>query len=61
MFFSDALKSDTSIFARYFSAMLEAGIYLGPSQFESGFMSAAHSQDDLDRTIEAARKVFRSL
>jgi glutamate-1-semialdehyde 2,1-aminomutase len=41
--------------------MLEAGINLAPSQFEAGFMSAAHSYDDLDRTVEAARRAFRSL
>jgi len=59
--FSNVLKSNTDIFARYFTAMLNAGINLGPSQFESGFMSAAHSQDDLDQTIEAARKAFHTL
>jgi len=59
--FADALKSDTTLFARYFSAMLNAGINLGPSQFETGFMSAAHTQEDLDQTIEAVRKAFRSL
>ena len=41
--------------------MLDQGINLAPSQFEAGFMSAAHSQDDLDQTIEAARKAYKSL
>jgi glutamate-1-semialdehyde 2,1-aminomutase len=41
--------------------MLDEGINLAPSQYEAGFMSIAHSQDDLDRTIEAARKSFRAL
>jgi glutamate-1-semialdehyde 2,1-aminomutase len=59
--FNAALMSNTSMFARYFTAMLNAGIYLGSSQFESGFMSAAHSHDDLDQTIEAARKAFHVL
>lgn len=59
--FSDALKSDTDLFSRYFNGMLAEGINLGPSQFEAGFMSAAHSHEDLDRTIEVSRKVLRSL
>jgi glutamate-1-semialdehyde 2,1-aminomutase len=59
--FSDAAKSDTKAFGKFFRAMLEEGINLAPSQFEAGFMSAAHSTDDLDRTIEAARRSFRSL
>jgi len=59
--FADALKSDTAAFTRFFQGMLENGVNLAPSQFEAGFMSLAHSQDDLDRTIEAARKSFRAL
>ena len=59
--FADAAKSDTAAFSRHFQNMLEAGINLAPSQFEAGFMSLAHSQDDLDHTIEAARQSFRSL
>jgi glutamate-1-semialdehyde 2,1-aminomutase len=59
--FADALKSDTAAFGRFFRAMLEEGINLAPSQFEAGFMSAAHSTEDLDRTVEAARRSFRSL
>jgi glutamate-1-semialdehyde 2,1-aminomutase len=39
--------------------MLEQGIYLPPSQFEAGFVSSAHSDDDLDRAIEANRKALR--
>jgi glutamate-1-semialdehyde 2,1-aminomutase len=41
--------------------MLDQGINLAPSQFEAGFMSAAHSRDDLDQTIAAARKAYKSL
>lgn len=59
--FSEALQSDTDLFSRYFNGMLADGINLGPSQFEAGFMSAAHSLDDLDRTIEISYKVLRSL
>jgi len=59
--FTDALNSDTEAFGRFFRSMLEAGINLAPSQFEAGFMSIAHSQEDLDRTIEAAAKAFATL
>jgi glutamate-1-semialdehyde 2,1-aminomutase len=59
--FADALKSDTAAFGKFFRAMLEEGINLAPSQFEAGFMSAAHSIEDLDKTIEAARRSFKSL
>ncbi len=59
--FADALKSDTDAFGSFFRAMLESGINLAPSQFEAGFMSLAHSRDDLDATIEAARKALRAI
>lgn len=59
--FADAAKSDTEAFGRFFRNMLDKGINLAPSQFEAGFMSVAHSQDDLDRTIEAAASSFAAL
>lgn len=59
--FADALNSDTEAFGRFFRSMLDAGINLAPSQFEAGFMSIAHSREDLDRTIDAAAKAFASL
>ncbi|MEA3465797.1 MAG: glutamate-1-semialdehyde 2,1-aminomutase [Thermodesulfobacteriota bacterium] len=59
--FDDASSSDTEAFSRYFRAMLDAGINLAPSQFEAGFMSIAHTQDDLDQTIEAAAKALGSV
>ena len=52
---------DTRAFARYFRAMLDQGIYLAPSQFETAFVSIAHTYDDLEKTIDAARKAFESL
>lgn len=54
-----AATCDTKAFAKYFLAMLEEGIYLAPSQFETAFMSAAHSQQDIEATIAAARKCFK--
>lgn len=56
-----AATSDTKAFATFFRGMLDEGIYLAPSQFETGFVSIAHSQEDLDRTIAAAGSCFRLL
>ena len=54
-----AKQSDTKRFARFFWAMLDNGVYLAPSQFEAGFLSTAHSDEDIERTLEAAQKAFR--
>ncbi len=51
-----AKRSDTARFGRFFRAMLDRGIYLAPSQFEAAFLSAAHTGDDIARTIAAARE-----
>jgi len=56
-----AATSDTKAFATFFRGMLEEGIYLAPSQYETGFISIAHSTEDLDRTIAAAARCFRLL
>ena len=54
--FRTAKTSDTQRFNSHFHSMLRQGIYLAPSQFEAAFISAAHTTDDIDQTIEAARK-----
>jgi glutamate-1-semialdehyde 2,1-aminomutase len=54
--FESAKTSDTQRFNKYFHAMLDQGIYMPPSQFEAAFISAAHTEADIDRTIEAAVK-----
>ncbi len=59
--FTTAKTSDTERFSKYFSVMLDSGINLAPSQFEAGFISLAHSDEDLDRTVEAATVALRSL
>ncbi len=59
--FDDALKSDTDAFGRYFRSMLDQGINLAPAQFEAGFMSIAHSQEDLDKTIAAVEKALTAV
>lgn len=56
---SSAARSDKERYARFFRAMLEEGIYLAPSQFECAFLSFAHSDTDVDRTIEAASSAMR--
>ena len=56
--FASAVASDKDRFAAYFHSMLEQGIYLAPSQFEALFVSLAHSSEDIDRTIEAARQAL---
>ncbi len=56
-----AALCDTLAFAKYFRAMLEEGVYLAPSQFETGFVSISHSEQDLERTIAAAGKCFKGL
>jgi glutamate-1-semialdehyde 2,1-aminomutase len=57
--YDDARRSDTRLFARFFWEMLARGIYLPCSQFEAAFVSAAHTPDDIDQTIEAAREALR--
>ena len=56
-----AAACDTKSFAKYFALMLDEGVYLAPSQFETGFVSIAHTDNDLDRTISAAGKAFKAL
>ena len=59
--YADAEAADQEAFKVWFKAMLEQGIYLAPSQFETLFMSGAHSDEDIDRTIEAAGKAFAAV
>jgi glutamate-1-semialdehyde 2,1-aminomutase len=59
--YQSAKRSDTSRFGRYFHAMLERGIYIAPSQLEAGFISLAHSHEDLEHTIEAAKEALQAV
>ncbi|PLX41976.1 MAG: glutamate-1-semialdehyde-2,1-aminomutase [Deltaproteobacteria bacterium] len=59
--YDTALKSDTARFGKFFLGMLERGINLAPSQFEAGFMSLAHTDEDIERTVEAADQVWATL
>jgi len=58
---SQVEKADTTQYGRYFHAMLERGVYLAPSQFEAGFVSTAHTEADIDRTIEIAEAALKTL
>ncbi|MEJ2793131.1 glutamate-1-semialdehyde 2,1-aminomutase [Iodobacter sp. LRB] len=59
--FADVMNSDRSKFNAFFHGMLEQGIYLAPSAFEAGFVSAAHSDQDILLTLAAAKKVFMQI
>ena len=57
--FEDVMASDKIAFNTFFHSMLDNGIYLGPSAFEAGFVSAAHTDADITATIVAAEKAFQ--
>ncbi len=59
--FADVMACDTVRFGCFFHGMLEAGIYLAPSAFEAGFISSAHGNSEIDRTLESARQVLKAL
>jgi glutamate-1-semialdehyde 2,1-aminomutase len=58
---ADAMTCDRERFARFFHGMLQEGVYLAPSQFEAGFLSLAHASEQIQRTVTAAAKVYRTL
>jgi glutamate-1-semialdehyde 2,1-aminomutase len=57
---TDALRSDRNRFAKFFHGLLSEGVYLAPSQFEAGFISTAHTPEDIDKTVRAAAKVMKN-
>jgi len=59
--YADAKKSDTARYAGFFNEMLKRGVFIAPSQFEALFVSAAHTDEDIDRTIEAARDSLEAI
>jgi glutamate-1-semialdehyde 2,1-aminomutase len=56
--YGDAIQADRDAFGRFFGRMLEEGIYLAPSAFESWFVGMAHSDEDIERTLTAVRKTL---
>ena len=59
--FADVNKCNGNQFVRYFKTMLDSGIYLAPSQYEAGFVSAAHTKEDLENTNKACYKALKEL
>lgn len=59
--YDSALKADTKMYAAFFREMLKRGVYLPPSQFESVFLSAAHTEEDVEKTLEAAESAAKVL
>jgi glutamate-1-semialdehyde 2,1-aminomutase len=59
--YAEATASEKKRYANFFWGMLQRGVYFAPSQFEAGFMSAAHAGPEIDQTLEAARDAFREL
>ena len=59
--FKSALKSDTSLYGKYFNEMLNKGIYLAPAQFEAAFISLSHTTEDLEKTIDAQKWVLKKI
>jgi glutamate-1-semialdehyde 2,1-aminomutase len=58
---ADAMRADRECFKKYFHGMLAEGVYFAPSAFEAGFISAAHTDENIDATIAAAGKVMATL
>jgi glutamate-1-semialdehyde 2,1-aminomutase len=59
--YRQVMASDAARFRRFFHGMLDAGVYLAPSPYEAGFVSAAHGDAEIDMTVEAAARVFASI
>ena len=59
--YQQVMACDTVRFGKFFHGMLDAGIYLAPAAYEAGFMSTAHSDEDLEFTLDAAERVFKTL
>jgi glutamate-1-semialdehyde 2,1-aminomutase len=58
---ADAMNADRERFKKFFHGLLDAGVYLAPSQFEAGFISTAHSEADIEKTVNVAAKVMKGL
>ena len=59
--YSQVMKTDSPRFNRLFHGLLDRGVYIAPALYEAGFVSAAHSENDIATTIDAAREVFKLL
>ena len=59
--YASVMQSDAPKFGRLFHGLLDRGIYIAPALYEAGFVSSAHSDDDIALTVQAARDVFKTL
>jgi glutamate-1-semialdehyde 2,1-aminomutase len=59
--YSQVMKCNKNRFSKFFHGMLSEGVYLAPASFEAGFLSSAHSDQDVQDTLEAAEKIFNTL
>ena len=59
--YAEVMKTDGKVFNKFYHGMLDRGHYFAPALYEAGFVSAAHTDEDIDRTIEAAKQVFKTL
>jgi glutamate-1-semialdehyde 2,1-aminomutase len=59
--YREVMASDAARFRRFFHGMLAAGVYLAPSAYEAGFVSAAHGEAEIAATVEAAARVFAAI
>ena len=59
--YQQVMACDTDRFNRFFHGMLDAGVYLAPAAYETGFMSSAHSDIDIEQTLDSAEAVFATL
>ena len=59
--YEEATQSDTERYGRFFRGMLERGVYFAPSQYEAAFMSAAHGDAEIEKTLQAAKETFQDL
>jgi len=59
--YHQVINSNVPAFNQFFHLMLDAGVYLAPASFEAGFMSSAHTDDDIATTVDAARAAFAAL
>ena len=59
--YADVLQCDTQAYAKFFRAMLDRGVMLPPSQYEAWFLSTAHTEGDIDQTVDAAKEGFKAV
>jgi glutamate-1-semialdehyde 2,1-aminomutase len=59
--YAQVMQSDAARFGKLFHGLLDRGVYIAPALYEAGFVGSAHTDEDIARTVQAAREVFRTL